>query len=125
MERQPSLGRGLMELAGLDASRLGGGEKDLSEARRLFQSSEVSGVVEIDPLRSWKERMVGLPFGHLRPVVIAIDEGHGHVDASVEVPRGDHAVDVAEDCAGHASVASPTADSSQLCEVVVRQLVPV
>src|SRR5215813_3016376 len=124
MERQPSLRRGLMELAGLEPSRTGGGEKDLSEARRLFQSSEVPGVVEIDPLRSWKERMVGLPFWHLRPVVIAIDEGHRHVDASVEVPRGDHAVDVAEDCASHASVARSTADSSQFGEVVARQLVP-
>src|SRR5437762_14188347 len=77
-------------------------EKDLGDAGGLFQGGEVSGVAKRDRSGATERGEVGFTLWQARPVVIAVDQGNGGRDATVERSGGDHAVHVAEDFARHA-----------------------
>src|SRR6266487_2461241 len=79
-------------------------EKDLGDAGGLFQGGEVSGVAKRDRSGGTKHGQVGFTVWHARPVVIAVDQGNGGGDATVERSGGDHAVHIPEDFARHARV---------------------
>jgi hypothetical protein len=74
----------------------------------------VSAVRKRDRSGVTEEGQVGLTVWDARPVVIAVDQGHGGSDATVKFSGGDHAVHVAEDFACHARIVVTTADPTQL-----------
>ncbi len=97
-------------------------EKDLSDAGGLLQGGEMSRLRKHDRSGATKQGEVGFTLGNARPVVIAVDQGHGSGDAAVECSGGDHAVHIAEDFARHARVPATAANPAQFGEVVIWQL---
>src|SRR2546426_10630804 len=59
-------------------------EKDLRDAGGLFERGEVSGVRKGDRSGVTEQGEVRLTLRDLRPVVIAVDQGDGCGDATVE-----------------------------------------
>jgi hypothetical protein len=97
-------------------------EEDLGDAGGLLQGGEVASVAKGDRSGASQGAEVGFTLWWARPVVIAVDQGHGHGNAVVECSGGGHALDVAEDLACHARVPATAADSTQLVEVVIMKL---
>src|SRR5207249_8321839 len=64
-------------------------EKDLGDAGGLFQGGEVSGVAKRDRSSAAKHGQVGFTVRQTRPVVIAVDQGNGGGDPTVERSGGD------------------------------------
>src|SRR5262249_19353187 len=100
-------------------------EQDLGDASGLLERGEVPSLGKRDRAGASQDGEVGFTLRRARPVVVAVDQGHGRAAASVECAGGDHALDVAEDLACNARVSAAAADSTQLGKVMIGELAPV
>src|SRR5262249_22086264 len=99
-------------------------EQDLGDAIGLFERGEVPSVRKRDRSRASNECEVGFALRHARPIVVAVDQGDGDADPTVERSGGDHAPHVAKDLPRHARIPATPPNPTQLGEVVSWQPLP-